>query len=222
MKKLFVANWKSNKNQEEVNLWMDSFKPYISLEQEVVIAPSYPFLSLVGDKIKDREDIYLAAQNLSAFPAGSYTGEVCARNLEGLGVKYVILGHSERRRYFKESHQDVANKISLALNNGIIPIVCVDHDYLENQAQLIDPELLSKCVVAYEPLAAIGTGEVAPVDKVEKVVKEIKSVFGKVPVLYGGSVDPDNIAPFLKITDGVLVGGSSLDAAVFGELLQSE
>ncbi len=222
MKKLFIANWKSNKTQEEVDIWLESFKPYMDLEQEVIIAPPYPFLSLVAEKIKDKENISLAVQNLSTYPAGSYTGEVCVRNLDGFGVKYAILGHSERRRYFKESHQDVANKIFQALNNGIVPVVCVDQNYIEDQAQLIYSELLSKCIVAYEPLAAIGTGEIAPVKNVTKVVKEIKSVFGKVPVLYGGSISPENIAPYLKVSDGVLVGGASLNAEVFADLLQSE
>ena len=222
MKKLFIANWKSNKTQEEVDIWLESFKSYMDLEQEVIIAPPYPFLSLVAEKIRDKENISLAVQNLSTYPAGSYTGEVCVRNLEGFGVKYAILGHSERRRYFKESHQDVANKISQALSNGIVPVVCVGQNYIEDQAQLIDSELLSKCIVAYEPLAAIGTGEIASVKNVTKVVKEIKSVFGKVPVLYGGSISPENIALYLKVTDGVLVGGSSLNVKVFVDLLQSE
>ncbi|MFH1959467.1 MAG: triose-phosphate isomerase family protein [Patescibacteria group bacterium] len=221
MSKLFVANWKSNKTLEEVRQWMDDFKVELNDDQEIVIAPPYPFLSLVADKIKDLPGVSLAVQNLSSFPAGSYTGEVCVRNLEGLGVKYAIVGHSERRRYLKESHQDVANKVSQALNNGITPIVCVDRDYMEDQAQLIESDLLSQCVVAYEPLVAIGTGENAPVKEVAKVVKEIKEVFGEVPVLYGGSVSPDNVILYLEITDGVLVGGASLDVGVFAELIKS-
>lgn len=221
MSKLFVANWKSNKTLEEVRQWMDDFKVELNDDQEIVIAPPYPFLSLVADKIKDLPGVSLAVQNLSSFPAGSYTGEVCVRNLEGLGVKYAIVGHSERRRYLKESHQDVANKVSQALNNGITPIVCVDQDYMEDQAQLIESDLLSQCVVAYEPLVAIGTGENAPVKEVAKVVKEIKEVFGEVPVLYGGSVSPDNVILYLEITDGVLVGGASLDVGVFAELIKS-
>lgn len=221
MSKLFVANWKSNKTLEEVRQWMDDFKVELNDDQEIVIAPPYPFLSLVADKIKDLPGVSLAVQNLSSFPAGSYTGEVCVRNLEGLGVKYAIVGHSERRRYLKESHQDVANKVSQALNNGITPIVCIDQDYMEDQAQLIESDLLSQCVVAYEPLVAIGTGENAPVKEVAKVVKEIKEVFGEVPVLYGGSVSPDNVILYLEITDGVLVGGASLDVGVFAELIQS-
>ncbi|MBU0579207.1 triose-phosphate isomerase [Patescibacteria group bacterium] len=221
MSKLFVANWKSNKTLEEVRQWMDDFKVELNDDQEIVIAPPYPFLSLVADKIKDLPGVSLAVQNLSSFPAGSYTGEVCVRNLEGLGVKYAIVGHSERRRYLKESHQDVANKVSQALNNGITPIVCIDQDYMEDQAQLIESDLLSQCVVAYEPLVAIGTGENAPVKEVAKVVKEIKEVFGEVPVLYGGSVSPDNVILYLEITDGVLVGGASLDVGVFAELIKS-
>jgi triosephosphate isomerase (TIM) len=220
MKKLIIANWKSNKNIEEVESWLDDFKPHIGSEQEVVIAPPNPFLSMVAEKIKDQEDISLAVQNLSPYPAGSYTGEVCVRNLEGLGVKYAILGHSERRRYFKESHQDVANKVDQCLAGKITPVVCVDVDYLEDQARAIASENLSKCVVAYEPLAAIGTGNSVSAKEVAKVVKEIKSIFGKVAVLYGGSVTPDNDDGYGQVTDGVLVGGASLDAATFSKLLQ--
>lgn len=221
MSKLFVANWKSNKNLEEVSQWFKDFKVELDEDQEVVIAPPYPFLSLVADKIKDLPGVSLAVQNLSSYPAGSYTGEVCVRNLKGLGVKYAILGHSERRRYLGESHQDVANKVSQALNNSITPIVCVDQDYVEDQSLAIQAKLLEKCVVAYEPLSAIGTGENASVKEVASVVTEIKSVFGETPVLYGGSVNSENIEPYLKVADGVLVGGASLDAKMFAKLIEN-
>ncbi len=220
MKKLFVANWKSNKNKEEVETWLSNFKVITNEEQQVIIAPPYPFLSVVSDFAADKEDISLSVQNLSSYPAGSYTGEVCVRNLAGYKVSYAILGHSERRRYLKESHQDVANKITLAVNNGITPIICIDEDYLEDQASAINSELLTNCVVAYEPLAAIGTGQNASVEDVSKVVAKIKDVFGEVPVLYGGSVNQENVASYLKVTDGVLVGGASLSAEDFSALFR--
>jgi len=220
MKKLFIANWKSNKTQKEAEQWFTDFKIELDENQEIAIAPPYPLLSLTAKKIKDLSRVSLAVQDLSAYSAGSYTGEVCVKNLTGFGVKYAILGHSERRHYLKESHQDVADKISQCLAGNIIPIVCVDQDYMKDQAQLIRPDLLSQCVVAYEPLAAIGTGKIAPVNEVAKVVTEIKSIFGEVLVLYGGSINSENIAPYLKTTDGVLVGGASLKIATFSLLFQ--
>lgn len=220
-KKLFVANWKSNKTAEEVKEWLDNFSPYIGLEKEVVIAPPYPFLHLVKEKIANNESLSLAVQDLSAYPAGSYTGEVCTRNLEGLEVKYAILGHSERRRYLGETHLDVANKVSLAVESGMTPIVCVDQEYIEDQALVIESELLPKCIVAYEPLSAIGTGEPLSGQAVLKVVKIIKKYFGEIQVLYGGSVTADNVHIYNEVTDGVLVGGASLDPEQFINLIQT-
>ena len=224
MKKIIVANWKSNKNKEEVELWLDTFKIYTDLNNEVVIAPPYPFLSFMAEKTKDQEDISLAVQNLSAYPAGSYTGEICVRNLDGLGIKYAILGHSERRRYLGENHQDVANKVDLCLAGKITPIICIDSDYLEDQASAISSENLEKCIVAYEPPNAISTngGENPPAKEVSKAVLKIKEIFGEIKVIYGGNVTPDNVSDYLSVTDGVLVGGASLDAKVFEQLAYKE
>lgn len=224
MTKLFVANWKSNKNKQEVIAWIESFQPYVGLEQKVVIAPPYPFLDLVNQNFQDKKDISMAAQDLSPYPAGSYTGEVCTRNLTDLGVKYVILGHSERRRYFGESNLDVAKKATQAVESGIAPILCVDQEYIEDQASLLDESILENCLVAYEPSAAISTngGDNASLEDVIKTSKKIKAAYGDVPVLYGGSVTPENVSEYLSVTDGVLVGGASLDAETFMRLIHNE
>lgn len=221
MKKIYIANWKSNKNLEEVVQWLDEFKVELNDEQEVIIAPPYPFLSLMAEKVNELSGVSLAVQNLSSYPAGSYTGEVCIRNLEGLGVKYAILGHSERRRYLRESHQDVANKVDQCLGGGITPILCIDIDYLEEQAAVIPEENLKRCVAVYEPPEAISTnqGENASIEEVVAGIKKIKEVFGEALVLYGGSVTPENDDAYSKVTDGVLVGGASLDAKVFAKLI---
>ena len=224
MKKIIVANWKSNKTQEEAELWLDTFKIYTDLKHEVAIAPPYPFLSQIAEKIKDKEDILLTIQDLSAYPAGSYTGEVCLRNLEGFGVKYAILGHSERRRYLGENHQDVANKVDQCLAGNITPIICIDINYLTDQASAISSENLEKCIVAYEPPTAISTngGENASIKEVKQAVVKIREVFGEVRVIYGGNVTADNVNDYLLVTDGVLVGGASLDVEVFEQLVYKE
>lgn len=142
-------------------------------------------------------------------------------NITDWEIGYGIVGHSERRQYFEESHQDVANKVSQLIDAGITPIVCIDDEYLVEQAAAIEKDQLKQCVVAYEPLEAIGSGVFQPVDEVEPIVNQIKEVFGEVPVLYGGSVDAENVAQYLAVTDGVLVGGASLDANEFAALMRS-
>lgn len=229
MQNYIVANWKSNKNLEEVELWWEEFIqltiPHLDdLQDEVIIAPPYPGLMMLAQALETQspklsQHISLAVQDLSPYPAGSYTGAVCGRNLEKLGVKYALVGHSERRRYFHETHQDVANKVAQAVRNGITPIVCFDETYLRAQAEVIEFEYLEKCVVAYEPLTAIGTGHNVQVDEVAAAVAEAKEEFGQVPVLYGGSVKPDNVESYLEVVDGVLVGGASLNPDTFSQLV---
>jgi triosephosphate isomerase (TIM) len=225
MSKLIVANWKSHKSREAVEKWMDEFEKSsakISSEIEVVLAPAMPSLMFVSNCLLDRKDhpqTRLAVQDLSPFPPGAYTGAVSTENLEGFKVHYALLGHSERRRYFAETSQDVANKVDQAIQAGIKPIVCVDKDYIRSQAAAIGDELLSKVVVAYEPLEAIGSGLEEPIETVTKIVGEIRKVFGQVPVIYGGSVSAANIAAYLEVTDGALVATHSLDADDFKRVL---
>lgn len=229
MKKLIIANWKSNKTREGVEKWLDEYGVWSigyegSNDFEIVIAPSFPDLMFVSNRLLDRKKIkgvYLGVQDLSPYPAGKYTGAVSGQNLEGFNVKYAIVGHSERRRYFYETDNEVALKVEQAVVNGIKPVVCVDEGYIESQAQAIENELLEKCIVAYEPLEAIGTGKSADVGHVKKVVEKIKNYFGEVPVIYGGSVDDMNINEYLLVTDGVLVGGASLDVKMFERLISS-
>lgn len=224
--KLIIANWKSNKSREEVEHWLDTFEthsPRLGSEVEAVIAPPMPSLMFVSNRLlaKDKHPrTALAVQDLSPFPAGAYTGAISAVNVQGFKVKYAIVGHSERRRYFHETHQDVANKVTQALENGITPIVCVDDEYIAEQAAAIERDSLSRCVVAYEELSAIGTGNNEPIEHVQEVFQRIKKVFGNVPVIYGGSVDVDNIAEYLDFADGALVGTASLDAEKFASLIK--
>lgn len=226
--KLLIANWKSNKTNTEVAEWLSAYSTSLTLPKsgvEVVIAPSLVGVAQVSWVLHNqmRPDAQaitqVGLQDLSPFPAGSYTGAVSAYNVKELGVKYAIIGHSERRRYFHETHQDVANKVTQALENGITPIVCVDDEYIAEQAAAIEKDALSRCLVAYEELSAIGTGNNEPLDHVKEVFSRIKTVFGQVPVIYGGSVDAENVAEYLDFADGVLVGTASLQVEEFVSLI---
>lgn len=214
--KYIIANWKSNKTLAEIETWFEQFKPQ-SHDKKVIVAPCFAGLLKAHELKNDQVD--LAVQDVSPFPAGAYTGAVSTINLQGLDIKYAIVGHSERRKYFHETHQDVANKVAQCVENNIIPIVCVDDEYISDQAAAIDDQYLEKCIVAYEELGAIGTGANEPIEHVLKVKDLIISAFGQVPVIYGGSVTPANATEYLAKMDGVLVGGASLDAEKFASIV---
>jgi triosephosphate isomerase len=223
MPKLVVANWKSHKNQEDVHEWMAEFstaRPENFKNVRVAIAPPVVFVPLLAEKLKNSLSTVLAVQDLSPFPPGAYTGALSAENLEGFDVRYALLGHSERRRYFHETNQEVANKVEVALKAGITPIVCVDTEYIRTQAAAIAEEYLAKCIVAYEPLTAIGSGISQSPEEVVAALSEITKAFGQVSTIYGGSVSQDNVADYVSLTDGVLVASNSLDAKSFTSLLK--
>ncbi len=219
--KLIIANWKSHKLEKEVSDWLTEFNYQFQPSEFVqpVVAPALPHLHQV--KLELPDGVALGAQAVSSFPMGSYTGAVNAQQLKDLGVQYVIVGHSERRRYFHENHQDVAKQVQEVLAQQIKPILCVDKDYIDEQAAALDPKLCRECIVAYEPLAAIGTGQNEPVGQVKTIVAQIREIYGDVPVIYGGSVDQSNIGEYMLVSDGALVGGASLDAQQFMGILRA-
>jgi triosephosphate isomerase len=221
--KYIIANLKSNKSRAEMDTWLNELKHVEGQTFSTIICPPMPSLMMVADFLADHSfnSTFLGVQDISPYSAGAYTGAVSGRNLEGFGVRYAIVGHSERRRYFHETNQDVANKVSQCLENSITPVVCVDSEYIQAQANAIKTEELSRCLVAYEPLAAIGSGENQPVTEVEPIVKQIRQIFGIQSVIYGGSVKPDNVADYLTMTDGVLVGTDSLDAKIFSQIISN-
>ncbi len=228
MSKLVVANWKSNKNQAEVKLWLKQFLTadllltLKKLNLSVALTPAFVFVDLISQAVSDKENVFLATQDISPYPAGSYTGAVSAFNLSTWPVKYVIVGHSERRRWFRETSSDVALKVEQALANKLTPIVCVDENNFKEQAGKLSESVWKQCVIAYEPKNAIGSGLAADVSEVEKMVKKIKRQFSDTTkVLYGGSVTELNINDFLNVVDGVLVGHESLDADSFLNLIRS-
>lgn len=221
-----VGNWKSHKKLADLEPWLESFQKTIisPVEKvEVVLALPlqlvYPFWSVLDNFPIAKASLKLGVQDVSPFPFGSYTGAVAAESLVDAGISTVLVGHSERRRYFHETHQDVAGKVTQVVEAGMTPVVCVDEEYVQAQANAIDQDLLEKCVVAYEPLEAIGTGDNQPVSEALLVVDQIKDVFGDVPVIYGGSVDMSCIHEYVPTLDGVLPGGASLDPVEFGSLV---
>lgn len=226
--RLIVANWKSHKTLTEAIYWAKKFRSFVESNQlqfekpgapQVVIAPPFPFLFQIAELLRGLPKVSVGIQDISPFPVGKYTGAVSTRNLEGLSTTHAIVGHSERRRYFHETDQEVANKVDLLIEAGITPIVCVDQPNIKSQAFMIDKKLKMKCVVAYEPLESIGTGLSQEVAKVLPIVEEIKIAFGNVPIIYGGSVDVENIDAYLLAMDGVLVGGASLEVEGFEKLI---
>lgn len=205
---------------------MDEFIKYqsklstIQSNHTIVLCPSLPYLSKFYLK-----NIELGSQNVSSYYEGAYTGEVAASQLKDLGVKYCIVGHSERRKYQKETNQEINRKVNMLLDNDIIPILCVGENSNERQAGMTiikvineikeclrDIDNISKVIIAYEPIWAIGTGNIPSREQIDSVLKEIKEDYPENLLVYGGSLSNDNIEEINKSTyiDGYLLGGLSL------------
>ena len=196
---------------------MTTFK---SETADVVLAPPFVFIDQVSQSIKDFSHLKLAVQDLSPYPAGSYTGAISAVNLKGFQVEYAIIGHSERRRWFHETNNDLALKTEQALTNKLIPIICVDGKNMASLAAKLEEKVWQQCIIAYEPVDAIGTGMGQDISLVRQAIAQIKTHFGQVKILYGGSVDERNINEYLLLTDGVLIGNNSLAVDNFLQLLK--
>ncbi len=225
MKKYIIANWKSHKNLSEVAYWLNNFPNNEESRSaltnlEIVLAPPYPFLALAKEIIESRQlPIKLAVQDLSAFGSGSFTGEVSGHNLQDLHIEYAILGHSERRRFLTETSQLVADKVGEALSWKIKPILCLDKPYFAEQARFLPDMTAEKCFLAYEPVAAIGSGLAEDSGNLLEIRKELTPIYGSKILIYGGSVNADNVGAFLQVCDGVLLGGASLSLNDFVDLL---
>jgi triosephosphate isomerase len=241
-RKIVAANWKMNKTIPEALAFVDEIRPKLRQDEEaeLVICPPFTALYSVGMAIKDT-CLKLAAQDVFWEESGAYTGEVSPVMLTDLGCEYTIVGHSERRGYFKESDMDVNRKVRALLDHGIKPIVCVGETLEQREAgetdELVTRQVemaldgvgmndVSSVVIAYEPIWAIGTGKSASGEDANRVIglirKTLKAIYGdgianSVRIQYGGSVKPDNIAEFSRQPeiDGALVGGASLKADSF-------
>ncbi len=216
-KTVIVANWKSNMELAEADTWLRKFhdasgKVAFS-EKEVIICPPFTVMAFLAEWIKKSGlPISLGAQNLSPFPKGAYTGEVSAEQVSEI-ASYVLIGHSERRKYFHEDDQMLQNKVDMALASGLQSIFCV---------QGVEDSIPKGVVhVAYEPVFAIGTGEPDSPENAGSTARSIKETFGVHTVLYGGSVTAANVHSFTSTEDihGVLVGSASLDPEVFSSIV---
>jgi triosephosphate isomerase len=214
-------------------------------QTEVAVFPPFTDLRSVQTLISaDKLDLEFGAQDVSAHESGAYTGEISGQFLKALDVKYVIIGHSERRQYHGETDELLAAKVAAALKNGLVPVLCVGEtaEDLEKfgpsavpveqlRAGLAEAAGATNIVVAYEPVWAIGSGQAATPEQAEQVADQLRKVVAEVlgdevaaatRILYGGSVKANNIAGFLRQpnVDGALVGGASLDIAEFASIAQ--
>ncbi len=225
MKRYIIGNWKCNKSSDDGRRWLDSFAELYTPKNnlEIIIAPSFVVIESIADHLQQLglDNVHLAAQDLSPFPKGSYTGAVAADMLRGL-VQYVITGHSERRRYFHENNQDVANKVSEACDADLIPIVCVDSSYaLAQLAGLVDIEC-EQMIVAYTPVDALNVNVPEPVGKVSEALDHIREMYSEWPVIYGGALRPGNADQYFTLPElsGLFLGSTSLDAEKFAAVCE--
>lgn len=243
-KQIAAANWKMNCTYQQGEELLDKILgANISLadHQQVVFAVPFPYLIMANSEVADEKNYFIAAQNCYNKKSGAYTGEVSAEMLHSIGIKYCVLGHSERREYFQESNKMLAEKLDLCLEFDITPIFCcgeplsireagTQNAYVETQLKEslfhLPDSAISKIVIAYEPIWAIGTGKTASSDQAQEMHAHLRSVLakqygpllaGNVSILYGGSVKAGNAKDLFARpdVDGGLVGGASLSAEEF-------
>lgn len=243
---IMAGNWKMNKTNSEAVKLVKELKQIVKDVNytEIIVCPAFTALSDVAKELKG-SSIKLGAQNLYSEDSGAFTGETSPLMLKEI-CSHVIIGHSERRQYFNETNEDVNKKIKKALEHGLVPIVCVGETLEQRETNktkgIIDEQIsqgleglsesqMSKLVIAYEPVWAIGTGKTATPKQAEEVHKFIRSLIEenfskqiaeKTKILYGGSVKPDNIKELMKEKDidGALVGGASLKAEDFSKIVK--
>jgi triosephosphate isomerase (TIM) len=248
-KKILAANWKMNLTQTEAESYVDAFLSEIGEvnDVEVVVVPSFTSIPALVSASDRMPAVRIGAQNMHWEKSGAFTGEISATMLRALYVKYVILGHSERRMLFGETDQVVNRKVRAALDAGLRPIFCVGETLQERDGGKVEdalrgqlrkglegvaPKDVPEIVVAYEPIWAIGTGRSATPAEAEEAHEFIRSVlselFGapaaqRIRIQYGGSVNPENTEDLMrqKNIDGALVGGASLDPRSFARIIRS-
>lgn len=249
-RKIAAANWKMNLRYEQGASLLHDILGHghqLNEHQQVLFAVPFPYLIMAGEIVKDHYNFEVAAQNCSDKPSGAYTGEVSAEMLESVGISFVILGHSERREYFLESNELLARKIDIALANNLTPIFCCgeplpvrenekQNEYVEQQIREslfhLNAEGMSKLIIAYEPIWAIGTGRTASAAQAQEMHQHIRAIFQaqygsqvseNLSILYGGSVNGKNADELFRQpdVDGGLVGGASLKAAEFTQIIEA-
>lgn len=245
-KKVIAGNWKMNKTNTEAVEMLTELKELVKGIDNVGIIIGAPFTAL-SDAVKavKGSNIAIAAENVYPKDSGAYTGEVSPVMLKSIGVEYVILGHSERREYFKESDEFINEKVKAVLTAGMLPILCIGEKLEEREsgktAEVTETQIrgglkdltaeeAKKVIVAYEPVWAIGTGRTATPEMAQETHRQVRdvlvSMFGnetaeEMIIQYGGSMKPDNAVELLaqKDIDGGLIGGASLKASSFAEIV---
>jgi triosephosphate isomerase len=249
-RKLIIAgNWKMNKTVAEALALVDSLKRDLAgvKEVDIVVCPPFTALESVSKSILEIQNIKLGAQNMSENNFGAFTGEICAGMLKEFSVRYVILGHSERRQFQKESDALIAKKTLTAHAASLKPIVCVGETLAEREGGQMEKVLetqvrgsvagltkdqMTETIIAYEPVWAIGTGKTATTQQAQDahafiralLVKNFdEAVAKKVRIQYGGSVKPNNAKELMSQpdVDGALVGGASLEARSFADIIKN-
>ncbi|GAB4129730.1 MAG: triose-phosphate isomerase [Raineya sp.] len=249
--KIIAANWKMNLNLQEALTLASELGNILQDEQrndaKVIIAPPFLYLQSLKNLLESNSKIDLAAQNCSEHSKGAFTGEVAASMLASVGTKFVIVGHSERRLYYHETHQQLTEKVNRALENNLKVIFCCGEtleirekkEYvtfvqrqIEGSLFHLPAEAFGKIVIAYEPVWAIGTGKTASSEQAQEMHKEIRTFIAQkygegiaadISILYGGSVNAANAAELFAApdVDGALVGGASLKAREFVEIVKA-
>lgn len=247
-RKIAAANWKMNLRIEQGEQLLNTIlQKNIALKphQFAIFAVPFPYLSIAQEKVSGKTNYSVAAQNCYHKNAGAFTGEVSAEMLGSIRIPYVVIGHSERREYFSETNEMLAEKVNLALANGIQPIFCCGEPlsvregnsqnvYVEKQLKEslfhLDNESIKKVIIAYEPIWAIGTGKTATAAQAQEMHAHLRKVMagkfgdelaGGLSILYGGSVKGSNANEIFSQpdVDGGLVGGASLNAEEFSQII---
>lgn len=251
-KKIVAGNWKMNATKQEAEALLNEIVSQcatyqLSEHKIVIIATPFPYLEKADTLFSEYRFMFAAAQNCSEYEQGAYTGEVSAKMIASLNIAYVIIGHSERREYFNESDEIVFQKILQAHKSHITPIICCGEpleerlterhfEYVEQQLINgvfgLDESYIKKCVIAYEPIWAIGTGKTATPQQAQEMHAFIRNKIAEkyshetaeqISILYGGSVNANNALELFACQDidGGLVGGASLKSEDFALIIQS-
>lgn len=246
-KKIIAANWKMNLTSSDVGPYLETFLFEIKKIEgiDIVLFPSFTSLPKTSELLMKAQGVRLGAQNMSAHARGAFTGEVSAAMLRDFFVRYVLVGHSERRHLFGETDALIHEKLIMAHESEIRPILCIGETLTERESgtekKALERQLheafrdlaledIANTIIAYEPVWAIGTGRTASVDQAQEAHQFIRSVMAsltnsavanKLRLQYGGSVTPLNAGELLNAPDidGALVGGASLDPRSFAEIV---
>jgi triosephosphate isomerase len=249
MRKTIIAgNWKMNKLFSDVEDFLfelsDNLEGIVLDSVEVIICPPSLYLELSSDIAND-SNFHISAQNVNDNISGAYTGEISAAMLHSMDLKYCIIGHSERRKYYSESDEMINAKLKKLHENEMIPILCIG-ETLEQREQGITKDIIleqlnsglkdikieNNVVIAYEPIWAIGTGKTATPQQAQEIHSLIrkwleehysKNISEETSILYGGSMNPENVKDLLyqQDIDGGLIGGASLDVSIFSKMIET-